>query len=84
MRDRGSAGILQVPTHGGIEALDHVTQGVTQTLHLLCPDSALFSICRVSVGHRSFPSSSAAGGGRGQRPGVQSWEGFSEKQWKLS
>lgn len=57
MRDRGSAGILQVPTHGGIEALDHVTQGVTQTLHFLRPNSALFSICCVSVGHRRvFPA----------------------------
>lgn len=52
MRGRGSAGILQVPTHRGVEALDHVTQGVTQTPHFLCPNSALFSICRVSVGHR--------------------------------
>lgn len=66
MRGRGSAEILQVPTRGGIEALDHVTRGVTQTPHFLRPDSALFSICRVSVGHRRvFPAVQLLGEGVG-------------------
>lgn len=58
MRDRGSAGILQVPTLRGDQSLrPQVTQGVTQTLNFLCPNSALFSICRVFVGHRrAFPA----------------------------
>lgn len=67
MRDRGSAGILQVPTHWGDQSLrPQVTQGVTQTLHFLCPNTALFSVFHVSVGHRRvFPAVQLLGEGVG-------------------